>query len=784
MAGAWSGHQMADAQGETNRPVPPLVRSGRFRALDERLVNLDGFVHEAHDLGFAAMRSNGDPHGSLHTEDGVVVDLDGRNRAAFDLIDLFIADHAIDLAVAEEAMAIPALDVARRLVDPAVPAADLRRLAAGMTPARVVEVLNCLNVVELMMAAQKLRARRTPSNQAHVTNAKDDPVLIAADAATATLAGFREVETTVAVARAAASNALALLVGSQAVVGGALAQCSVEEATELTLGLRGLTTYAETVSNYGTEAVFLDGDDTPWSKAFLAAAYTSRGLKLRFTSGSRVEVLMAHAEGRSMLYLEARCLAMTRGTGVQGVQNGGVDGVAITGSVPGGARELMAENVLAMLWGLEVASGNDAMFSESEARRTARTMPQFFAGTDFVCSGFGSIPRYDNMFGPSNWNADDLDDWLVLQRDFEVDGGLTPFSEDSVLAARYRAACAIRDVFDELGLPAIDEAVVQAATFAHGSYDIPETSGVANARAADAILERGITGVDVVRALAARGYRDIAERVLEMLKQRVSGDYLQTSAILDREFCVLSAVNDANDYQGPGTGYRVEGSRRAEIAAIRQGVDPHRAPKVELRWPPVPFSLRPSGAAEVGTKPGEVVIGLGAAFGGELDRTLAGIDHGRVLKEVLAGLEEEGASVRLVRIRHTSDVAFVALAAAKLSGSGIGIGVQSKGTTVIHHRGLAPLSNLELFSVAPLMTPEHYRRIGRNAARYARGDHPEPILVDHLGEAIEPRYHTKAAALHLVETRQVVPGASPVALTVSWEPVAEEEQAEPRHAHR
>ena len=33
-----------------------------------------------------------------------------------------------------------------------------------------------------------------------------------------------------------------------------------------------LVTYAETLSVYGTEAVFVDGDDTPWSKAFLACA--------------------------------------------------------------------------------------------------------------------------------------------------------------------------------------------------------------------------------------------------------------------------------------------------------------------------------------------------------------------------------------------------------------------------------------------------------------------------------------------------------------------------------
>src|SRR5262249_61165126 len=107
----------------------------------------------------------------------------------------------------------------------------------------------------------------------------------------------------------------------------------------------------------------------------------------------------------------------------------------------------------------------------------------------------------------------------------------------------------------------------------------------------------------------------------------------------------------------------------------------------------VPFSLHARGSADPGMTPGEVVIGLGAAFGEELDRTLAGIDHGRVLKEVLAGLEEEGAPVWLVRIRHTSDGGFVALAAAHVSGAGIGVGVQSEGTTVSHHPGVAPLSN-------------------------------------------------------------------------------------------
>ncbi|WP_232233091.1 propanediol/glycerol family dehydratase large subunit, partial [Sedimentibacter sp. B4] len=136
----------------------------------------------------------------------------------------------------------------------------------------------------------KMRARKSPANQAHVTNVKDHPVQIAADAAEAALRGFAELETTVGIVRYAPFNAIALMVGAQVGRPGILTQCAVEEATELELGMRGFTAYAETVSVYGTEAVFMDGDDTPWSKAFLASCYASRGLKMRFTSGTGSEV--------------------------------------------------------------------------------------------------------------------------------------------------------------------------------------------------------------------------------------------------------------------------------------------------------------------------------------------------------------------------------------------------------------------------------------------------------------------------------------------------------------
>ena len=92
--------------------------------------------------------------------------------------------------------------------------------------------------------------------------------------------------------------------------------------------------------------------------------------------------------------------------------------------------------------------------------------------------------------------------------------------------------------------------------------------------AAEEVLKRGITGVDVVKALAQTGFTDVAESVLNMLKQRVVGDYMQTAAILDREFHVLSGVNTPNDYTGPGTGYRVEGERWEEMKRIPHRINP------------------------------------------------------------------------------------------------------------------------------------------------------------------------------------------------------------------
>lgn len=551
-----------------------MRRSKRIETLDQRPVNLDGYINEWPEMGFVAMTSPYDPKPSVKVANGRIVELDGKKREDFDFIDQFIADYAMNVERAEASMAVSSLEIARMIVDIHVSRKEILELVTGITPAKMTEVMNHLNVVELMMGMQKIRARRTPGNQAHITNLKDDPVQIAADAAEGALRGFAEEETTMGVARYAPLSAMALLIGSQVGRPGVLTQCSAEEATELELGIRGLTTYAETLSVYGTEKVFIDGDDTPYSKAFLNSAYASRGLKVRFTSGSGSEVLMGSSEKKSMLYLECRCLYATKGAGSQGIQNGSVSCIGVTGSVPSGIREVIAENLVAALLGLECASSNDQSFSNSDMRRTARTMLQFLPGTDFIFSGYAAEPNYDNMFAGSNFDAEDFDDYNVLQRDMQVDGGLRPVTEEEVIHVRNKAARAVQAVFTQLGLSPVTDAQVEAVTYAHGSKDTLDRDVTADLMAAEDVLKRGITGIDVVKALAETGSVDVAESVLSMLKQRVVGDYMQTAAILDKDFHVLSGINTPNDYMGPGTGYRVQGERWEEIKKIPHIINP------------------------------------------------------------------------------------------------------------------------------------------------------------------------------------------------------------------
>jgi propanediol dehydratase medium subunit len=168
-----------------------------------------------------------------------------------------------------------------------------------------------------------------------------------------------------------------------------------------------------------------------------------------------------------------------------------------------------------------------------------------------------------------------------------------------------------------------------------------------------------------------------------------------------------------------------------------------------------------TGPAERGSRPDEVVVAVSPAFAAFFSKTIVGLPHSEVIRQVLAGIEEQEVAARCIRVAHSSDLAVVAHTGAKLSGSGISIGLLSRGTTMIHQRDLPRLSSLELFPQCPLLTQETYRNIGSNAAQYAKGESPQPVptLNDQMAR---PRWQAKAALLHLKETELVRKGAKAV----------------------
>ena len=287
-----------------------------------------------------------------------------------------------------------------------------------------------------------------------------------------------------------------------------------------------------------------------------------------------------------------------------------------------------------------------------------------------------------------------------------------------MLAVRERAARAIQAVFDELGFPPVTDEEINAATLGHSSHDLPDRDRAEDVLAADRVLAERITAADVALALDRRGFTEVAERVVGMQRQRVSADYLQTSAVIDA--AGAGALGRQRSQRLPRPGHRLRPRGRAlgaAAGAAARGRPGHRRPRRRRRR--AAAAARPRLGESAARVPDEVVVAVGPAFGDALRETIGGIPHEEVLRQICAGIEEEGVRYRVIRIGRTSDVAFIAHDGAQLAGSGIAIGLQSKGTAVIHRADLQPLDNLELFGMAPLLRPESYRQIGRNAARYA-----------------------------------------------------------------
>ncbi len=326
-------------------------------------------------------------------------------------------------------------------------------------------------------------------------------------------------ETTLGVVRYAPLVAMALQIGSQVGTGGRLTQCALEEATELELGMRGITAYAETISVYGTESVFVDGDDTPWSKAFLAAAYASRGIKMRFTSGTGSRGADGQRRGPVDVVPGDPLHPGGQGAGVQGLQNGSISCIGVPGAVPAGIRAVAAENLVASAVDLECASGNDQSFSHSPMRRTARLLPQLMPAPTSSLRVIRQRPTTTTCSPDPTWDAEDFDDFNTIQRDLQIDGGLRHVNESEILAARHRAGKALQAVFRYLDLPSISDAEIDAAVYAHGSRELIPRDVLEDLKGAQQVMDRNVTGLDLVKALESTGFTDVAENLLTVLRQ-------------------------------------------------------------------------------------------------------------------------------------------------------------------------------------------------------------------------------------------------------------------------
>jgi propanediol dehydratase medium subunit len=181
-------------------------------------------------------------------------------------------------------------------------------------------------------------------------------------------------------------------------------------------------------------------------------------------------------------------------------------------------------------------------------------------------------------------------------------------------------------------------------------------------------------------------------------------------------------------------------------------------------------SLREIGPARRGTREDEVVIAVSPAFAGHFSRTIVDVPHAEVLRQLMAGVEEQGVVARLIRVWDTADLAAISHTGAKLSGSGICVGILSRGTTMIHQKDLARLSNLELFPQSPLLDAPVFRMIGANAAQYAKGESPQPVPTRN-DQMARPRWQAKAALLHLKEFECIEADRGPVEVEAVFGPV-------------
>lgn len=100
---------------------------------------------------------------------------------------------------------------------------------------------------------------------------------------------------------------------------------------------------------------------------------------------------------------------------------------------------------------------------------------QMLPGTDFIFSGYSSVPNYDNMFAGANFDAEDFDDYNILQRDLMVDGRVATCARGRCNSGADKSCkSGAGSVSVNWASPPVTDTHVQQAVYAARRHDVTE----------------------------------------------------------------------------------------------------------------------------------------------------------------------------------------------------------------------------------------------------------------------------------------------------------------------
>ena len=240
--------------------------------------------------------------------------------------------------------------------------------------------------------------------------------------------------------------------------------------------------------------------------------------------------------------------------------------------------------------------------------------------------------------------------------------------------------------------------------------------------------------------------------MLDMMKARVAGDYLQTAAIFDEQMDVLSLVTDPNDYAGPGTGYRAD---RGAPARDRRRPPGAVGRRLARRTASQCHRVAATRSGRRSPEPTRATSSSGShpRSAGTIWTTLSGLSVADVLERAArraggGGLRGPG------RARQRHDRPRPHRADGRAARPAPGIGDRTAGQGHGAHPPPRPAAAGEPRAVqrrADRGPPTSTGCSASNAGRHAKGATPEPARNPYTDEAIEARYHTKVVSLVAIE---------------------------------